>query len=76
MIYLLRHRDTAACETAARAQVLEAQGYTRCSRAAFRAAWRERDMAALAAMHEALPELERAVGETVMSPNGFRIFKV
>lgn len=49
MIYLKRGPDEpAAVEDATKAQRLEARGYTRCTPAQHRAAWRERDAASYA----------------------------
>lgn len=66
MIYL-RHPDSthtprrAICETERAAQLLEAQGFQRCSKAYHRLLWQIDDDRALAALFPA--SAERAVGE-------------
>jgi hypothetical protein len=76
MIYLHRYFtedngdpsvEIAVVEDARYAERYEARGFSRCTRAAFRAAWRLRDERSLAHMREALGvelERERAVGES------------
>ena len=78
MIYLHRYSvsddgdesvEIAVVEEARHAERYEARGFSRCTREAFRAAWRLRDEQSLAQMRAMLGlELERAVGE----PSGWR----
>ncbi len=78
MIYLHRYStsddgdesvEIAVVEEALHAERYEARGFSRCTREAFRAAWRLRDEQSLAQMRAMLGlELERAVGE----PSGYR----
>jgi hypothetical protein len=78
MIYLHRYFtradgnesvEIAVVEEARHAERYEARGFSRCTREAFRAAWRLRDEQSLAKMRAMLGlELERAVGE----PSGYR----
>jgi hypothetical protein len=78
MIYLHRYStsddgdesvEIAVVEEALHAERYEARGFSRCTREAFRAAWRLRDEQSLAQMRALLGlELERAVGE----PSGYR----
>ena len=78
MIYLHRYSvsddgdesvEIAVVEEARHAERYEARGFSRCTREAFRAAWRLRDEQSLAQMRAMLGlELERAVGE----PSGYR----
>jgi hypothetical protein len=69
MIYLIRDHEIAACETEHGAQAREAQGYTRCAYAAYRAAWQERDRVARLRIarededEQELRELRRIVGK-------------
>ena len=55
MIYLIRDGAPLACETDDGAQSAESRGYVRCSYAAFRAAWVERDRRVLAQIAPAQP---------------------
>jgi hypothetical protein len=74
MIYLHRYFteangnpgvDIAVVEDARHAERYEARGFSRCTREAFRDAWRMRDERSLAQMRQALGiAIERAVGET------------
>jgi hypothetical protein len=78
MIYLHRYSvsddgdesvEIAVVEEARHAERYEARGFSRCTREAFRAAWRLRDEQSLAQMRAMLGlGLERAVGE----PSGYR----
>lgn len=78
MVYLHRYStnadggtsvEIAAVEDEQHAARYEARGFSRCTLAAFRAAWQLRDQQALAQMWAALsPQQERAVGE----PGGWR----
>ena len=73
MVYLHRYStgadgdtsiEIAVVEEARHAERYEARGFTRCTPADFRAAWRLRDQQALARMWAMLGvEQERAVGE-------------
>ena len=52
--------ELAIGENAARVERLEAQGFVRCSREAFREAWRKNDAQAFARMHAATPMVHSA----------------
>jgi hypothetical protein len=74
MIYLHRYSSSddgstsveiAVVEEDRHAERYEARGFSRCTREAFRAAWRLRDQQALAQMRASLGiEQERAVGDS------------
>lgn len=74
MIYLCRDHERAVCETEARAQAREAQGYRRCSAEAHRVLWTIAN----------IEDRARIVGEqgppaavaTPVLPPGFRMFHI
>lgn len=77
MIYLCRGHERAVCETEARAQAREAQGYRRCSAEVHRGLWRRFDQITLMQMYVTVEirSIEQEQAASVLPP-GFRTFHI